>query len=481
MTKNVSQSRFSCPSVFASVLLLSFVATMVFSTVDLVGNGSTDAFASEETGVNSSQVAADSLSQEEKPSPPPFKTWMVGLILGIMGGILALIVVNFFYLQRKLMTLSREEGMLESYMQLPFGVPSGTIRSVVTFVVVSFCLILIGFNVFYKELELPQILANVLMAIIAFYFGSRTAARPTERATQELQKEVQAARKESQGLRVEKILGETKSLLTVVDNLKDTFLPEEEGEKSKLGSFITKAKEKITAAESALKGGDFDMAKTAVNVAKDILSGKNPSRRILQNASGIFSSILGSVPGLGFLGSMVRIGASLGGRYYDSWKKKILNAPIHLSDITPEIITATTAYSIYLNVDLFKQKFRQQIIDQDNQFLLSSLRDFLSLDNNSLWEKYKEEFKEEDRETFMAAADEVRRRLLDYDLKDRIEIKNLERIENLEVFNEYLDKVSDDREGAKALTSLMNLVDNAKAKNLNLVENLETFKKEEER
>jgi flagellar biogenesis protein FliO len=413
MERSMFQSRY--PGVI-TVLLLCFAAIFVFSTVNPRGHGSIAAFASE---AGLAQEAAGSSSPEEKASPAnekPFKPWMVGLILGIMGVILALIIVNFFYLQRKLMAISREEGLLESYMQLPFGVPTGTIRSVVTFVVVSFCLILIGFNVFY----------------------------------------------------------------TVVENLKDTFLPEEEAEKSKLSSFIAKAKEKITAAEGALEGGNFDLASTAVNAAKDILSGKNPANRILQNASGIFSSILGSVPGLGFLGSVVRIGASLGGRYYDSWKKKILNAPIQLSDITPEIITATTAYSIYLNVDFLKQKFRQQIIDQDNQFLLSSLQDFLSLDNNSLWEKYREEFKEEGQEAFIAAADEVRQRLLDYDLKDGIEVRNLEQIENLEVFNEYLAKVSDDREGAKALTSLMNFVDNAKAKNLNPVEIWETFKKETE-
>ena len=57
---------------------------------------------------------------------------------------------------------------------MPFGLPKGTVRSVITLTTVGVYFVAMFFQMFYER-QVPDTMSSMVITVIAFYFGVRAA------------------------------------------------------------------------------------------------------------------------------------------------------------------------------------------------------------------------------------------------------------------------------------------------------------------
>ena len=82
-----------------------------------------------------------------------------------------------FILQRRFLNECRQGSNLELYARLPFGVPEGTIRSMLALIIIFASVGYVALSMIPgKDIKFPEVMVGILGTVLGFYFGSRTEA-----------------------------------------------------------------------------------------------------------------------------------------------------------------------------------------------------------------------------------------------------------------------------------------------------------------
>ncbi|MFZ0391487.1 MAG: hypothetical protein WAN36_13595, partial [Calditrichia bacterium] len=279
-------------------------------------------------------------------SGPPVEIVIFVIIMTSL--IILTAIISFIYLQRKLLAACNDLKYLEEYLKLPFGVPVGTIRSVITLIVVAVGLLMFSLKIFYgNPVNIPETLTNIIMAVIAFYFGTRSGARQDLKLTEEESPPQQGSEPDAaeEKSKAQGLIGKARQVIDTVDVVKD-LLPE--NERKKMDDILETAKEQLGEAEKAEKKGNYSAAKTAANLIHNMVSKQDYVKDLIQNSVGTIGTIIGANPATAVVGSILRIGSTLGGNYYEKWRKRILDQPIEVADVNPNILDADTAQAVFI-------------------------------------------------------------------------------------------------------------------------------------
>lgn len=386
------------------------------------------------------------------------------LLIGLMAVIIIMTIVAFNYLQRKLLDKCKDMECLREYFGLPFGVPVGTVRSVITFIIIALGLMFFSVKVFYGDLiSIPETLSNIIMAVIAFYFGTRSGARSPE-----MKKEKIPSPPPQQKQQVRQLLAKTRKVIEQVDEAKKV-LPDEQ-EKS-IDSILGTARKYLEEAERAEEQGDYSVAKTIADLVEDLLKRQNGVKDLLQNAVGTLGTIIGANPATALVGGVLRIGSTMAGDAYDKWRRRVLEQPIQVSDVNPNILDADTAQSVFMSIDLFKRSFRDELLSnkpEDKQKLLTILKELALGDSpDELYEKYKAQLQATPEE-FAASLQRLREMLVDVDLSRALGTVDFGELNNYQNFENYVALIQDDKEGSQVMNQLMTLVDRIREKQIDV-------------
>ncbi len=388
--------------------------------------------------------------------------YIIVMIIILMSLIVMSTVVSFIYIQRKLLARCTDLNTLREYFKLPFGVPVGTVRSVITFIIIALGLMLFSFQVFYSgSVKIPETLANIIMAVIAFYFGSRTGSKNEVASEAPVSGEIATPEEKNQ---VRDMIDKAKNIVDTVDAAKD-ILPE--NERAKLGGIIDTVKEHLSNAQQAEKEGKYSAAKTAATLIEDLVKKQDPLKDLLQNSVGTIGTIIGAKPAMALVGNILRVGSTLAGDYYEKWKKRVLDQPITIADVNPNVLDSDTAQAVFLNIDLFKRSFQTELMSnkpEDKSGLLATLKDLAAQDEpDALWKKYEKKMKGT-KEEFAGSLKLLREMLVDTDLSKALSHQDFGDLNNYRNFADYIEKVKDDKEGNSILGRLLGLVQNIREK-----------------
>ncbi len=396
------------------------------------------------------------------------------IVIALMGIIVVMTIFSFIYMQRRILDNCRDPECLKEYFELPFGVPVGTVRSVITFIIIAIGMMFFALTVFYGgSVEIPDSLVNIIMAVIAFYFGTRSAAGFPSRKPALPHKESATPEEKSQ---IQEALQKARRVVEQVDELKKV-LPEEQ--QKKVAEFLDTARKYLNEAEKAEREGKYSVAKTVADMLENLLTKQDGVKSLLQNIVGTIGTIIGANPSLALVGGALRIGSTLAGDAYDKWRKRILDMPIEAGDINPNVLDADTAESIFISIDLFKRSFSKQLLSnkpEDKTRLLQILKDLAS-DNSidALYRKYQKQISGTPEE-FAASVQLLREMLLDAELEQSLQHADFGELKNYQSFTQYLERVKDDKEGNAVLNELMQLIDKIRTKKIDVNKVLEYLK-----
>lgn len=108
-------------------------------------------------------------------------TLVLAIGLGVFGLYMVAVFLYFAYLLKKTAELQRKNKLDVDMSRLPMGIPEGTVRSVVTIsFIFIFVLWLFVSTAVKGHPDVPEQLFGILMAIVGFYFGSRTSQSASE-------------------------------------------------------------------------------------------------------------------------------------------------------------------------------------------------------------------------------------------------------------------------------------------------------------
>lgn len=402
-------------------------------------------------------------AQEGGTVPP---NYVIVLIIILMAVIILMTIVSFIYLQRKLLAKCTDVKCLEEYFTLPFGVPVGTVRSVITFIIIAIGLMMFALQVFYGGIiKIPETLANVIMAVIAFYFGTRAGSRREIRPRERPVEEPVTPEEKSQ---ISEMIGKAKNVVETLDEAKN-LLPGKE--KEKVDDILNTARNYLDEAQKAEKEGKYSTAKTAANLIENLVKKQDPVKNLLQDSVGTIGTIIGANPATALVGNMIRVGSTLAGNYFEKWKKRVLEQPIAIADVNPNILDADTAEAVFISIDLFKRSFQKELMSnkpEDKNRLLNTLKAFAtdeSVDN--LWKKHEKKIKGS-REEFIQSIQLLKEMLVDVDLNQALQDVDFGILNNYQNFASLLEKVKDDKEGPSILSRLIDLVHNVREKKLSV-------------
>ncbi|MFY9269853.1 MAG: hypothetical protein WAO55_08930 [Candidatus Manganitrophaceae bacterium] len=379
--------------------------------------------------------------------------WIIGTILFLL-----IIVVGFFWylhtLQQRFLDACKEDKQLPVFLQAPFGLPTGSVRSVIALMIVTISLFFIVLQVFLG-VNFPEGLTTLLGTIIGFYFGSRSTSGQQGEGTDSKVAEL----KEAHGTAVaEKETGQAQALLKKVEKgvaLTKTalnLLPE--SMQKKYGDTLSKLEEGIATAENLIEGGKTLEAVNKAGELFEAFKGGNPVKEIVSKASLSFGRVLGgSVPQLALIFAIVGVGSKLVGVTYQKWKARILHAPFSPSVIPLEVVDANTGFVLFLQCAIFKTVFARELEENDRPFIKSAIDAFLKEETDPLWEKYKGRF--ESRQQFEEGLEEFRRAAANIELKRAIDPKWVAEVGGYESLVSAVDKLDADPEARGDLDALV--------------------------
>jgi hypothetical protein len=402
-------------------------------------------------------------------TPPPNNPTVAGpwfvLTIIILFTIVALLVAYLFYLQKKFLETCREMKQLDTFAQAPAGLPSGTIRSVLTLIVLTFSMYLVTLHAFNIGGGLPETLAAILSTIIGFYFGSRTAGKAVEEVRQEQGKQLQEAKKgaqeDNEKNQIGVLLNKAQKGLRMT-KLAAEFLPQDM--RQKYSKTIDALETGIGTAEKLTQAGSTADALKTVTDTFELFTKENPVLDIVKKANGSFGRVLGdAVPSAALITAVVTVGTRLVGVAYEKWRARVLHAPFAPAVIPLKVVDANTGFTLLLKSPTFKSAFSKELEANDRKFMTEAVRDFIREDRtDALFEKYKDRFESQD--AFEAGLQEFRRAAADLELGQVVESQWVDSVGNYDKLVSYVDKLSADPEAEKDLHALFSVAEKLQEK-----------------
>lgn len=383
------------------------------------------------------------------------------LILSII--ILSLVVGGVFLytfrLQKQFLKACQEEDQLSLFSNAPAGIPIGSVRSILTFLIIVFALYLFAIQAFIgkEKIMFPDALAAILSAIIGFYFGSRSASKGEDaglEAEEEKLKEAKQAQYEGKAQSLVKDVNSKLKTAQVVMN----FLPEDL--RKKFSPALDKAASYAGTAENLLENEAFSKAVDKAGDAVNVFKKDNPIREIVSKAAKSFGGVVSGIPPLAIIGAVVGVSGVLAGVAYNRWRARILNAPFSPSIAPLKSVDADTGYYMLLNVPQLKEAFREQLEKRDGPFLEKTVQDFIQAETFDIWPEYQQYF--DSVETFEEGVQQFRMLAATDQLEGEIDPSLLSEVGGYKPLMQSIDAIRNDPQAGPDLDLLMEVTGNLK-------------------
>jgi hypothetical protein len=380
-------------------------------------------------------------------------TTLIIISIVVLFLVILLVSAYMFYLQRQFLTVCREDKQLQTFINTPAGLPEGTVRSMLTLVIVVFALYLIVIStVVTPKLEFPEVLAALLTTVVGFYFGSRSASKSDGALAQEIERtrqqkdEAVAAKDESTATAlIKKVDKGIKLVKTVVD-----ILPGDA--RQKYGGTLEHLERGADIAKELFDRGDKSGAVAKAEELFTRFKQDNPLRDLVTRSLSSFASVAGvSIPPVAIISAVVGISATLVGVAYAKWKARILRLPFSPAVVPLKLVDADTGFVLIAQSPILKEAFASQLAD-DRPFLERVTKDFLTQEATVLWDTYHEHF--ESQEAFTKGLDDFRRAVATLELRADIDPALLREVGGLDPLLSALDRIQQD-DAAKADLDLL--------------------------
>ncbi len=421
-----------------------------------------------------------SLAAQEK-EPVTEKVMSMGTPWAVASVAFLLMVVGMFgcymfYLQKKFLEACREDKQLPMFFDKPAGLPKGSIRSILTMMIIIFSLYVFVISL-ATGIEFPQALSAVLSVIIGFYFGNRSASVEDKSLTNHLKEKlghVQAEKDESKaGQIIRKVNKNVKLLKTVL-----SILPKE---KRKQYEPLLNTLETGTKAAEALMGtGAFGDAAKKVEKLYETFKKENPLKSLVSKASVSFAAVASGVPPLAIVGVIVAGGAVLAGVSYSRWKARILNMPFSPGAAPLKSVDADTGYALLMDCPVLKAAFEKQLRSRDGVFLEKAMTDFFSRETDDLWSEYGNQYPFDSYEAFEEGIQQFRMLAATDQVEQEVDPALFGEVGGYQNFMTIMDQLRENNEAAADLDLLVETVDSLKKTDEPIVSIFEKVKKEVE-
>lgn len=373
--------------------------------------------------------------------------------------VLVMFVGYMFYLQRHFLAVCRETKQLPMFAQAPAGLPAGTIRSILTLIIVAFALYLLVLAVFHADVKFPEVLAAILTTVIGFYFGSRTATGGSgDTASEELQRtrkerdDAIADKDDSKAADVLKKVGKGLKMAQKAARI----LPE--GIRDKYSGALEKLESGAEIAKGLLGQGDKSGALAKAEEVFSLFKKENPFKDIVSNALKSFAGVAGiSVPPVALIGAVVGISAALIGAGYARWKARILRLPFSPAVVPLKLRDPDMGFVLLAGDAVLREAFQTQLSEREGPFLEAVTQDFLTREEPELWEKYGESF--DSREDFAQGLEAFRLAVATEELKGDIDPALLQEVGGIEPLLAAIDKIQQDDAASADLDMLMEMTE----------------------
>jgi hypothetical protein len=391
------------------------------------------------------QEPASAAAQADPATLQTSTFWVISTIAFVLL-VTGLFAGYMFYLQRKFFQACKEANELALFMRTPAGLPAGTVRSIITLIILTVSLYIVALSMFdIVTSGIPEILSALLTAVIGFYFGSRTAGGGGEAGTaveqaRKAQEAAVAKQKEGEASlylkKVRKNLAMVKRVLNVLPpSLRTQFEP-----------MSKKLQDGLLLAEKLLSTGKVSEAAEEAKKAFELFVKDNPVRTIVERAVKSFARVAGNLaPPLALVSSIVGVSSTLVGTAYAKWKARILKLPFDPAVTPLKLVDADTGFALLLANDIFKKAFAPEMQGMDRPFLEKAVSKFLRGDVEELWGEFKDRF--ESREEFEDGLQQFREAAASLELKAEIEPGLLAEAGGFDTVMSAIDQIQADPTG----------------------------------
>ena len=416
---------------------------------------------------------------------------LVGLLLIVIG-----VIGCLFLLQNRIVGSDLDKEKMEMLMEYPFGVPAGTVRSLLALLIVTISLLFIVLQIFVDNFSFPPALTAVLGTVLGFYFGSRSSSKGEEALSKQV-KQIQTEQSRAVAER-DQAVAEREQAVTERDKAtverEQTVLDRDTGQagellkkvqkglgltkavtailpkdvRDKYGDVITKLEAGVNTAQSLTQSGNAVEAVAKATEAFQLFKTSNPVLDIVKQASQSFGRVLGgTVPPIAIIGAVIGVGAKLVGGAYQKWKARILHLPFSPAVVPLEVVDANTGFVLFLQSPIFKAAFTKELEDNNRDFMKSAVKEFLREENTeALWKKFQEEYPDrfESRDQFEAGLEEFRRAAANLEVKKAIDAvtglqTELAEVGGYDSLQSSLDQIYADKDSRADLDALVTVVE----------------------
>ena len=384
--------------------------------------------------------------------------WMIVSIAFLFVLVLAL---GYFMqrLHKDTMELIRKHGTLNTFLSTPVGLPTGTVRAVITFLTIIFSLYIFLLEAMNLA-EFPRSLSAILTAIVGFYFGHRTAQKGEERIAKQYDdkvKEIEAQQVEKDKGIAQEWIGKIKKNVSLVRQVLN-FVPPDK--RKKFEPLLTNLESGVNTADTLLKN---DSVQESIDKARDLyekFKRENPLKDIVQRASTTFASVVSGVSPLVVIGALVGVSGTVVGVAYQRWKARIMDLPFSPSDLPLKLVDTDRVFLFMANSPLCKDAFQKKLKDRDSAFLEQVNKDFLRLEIEELKNKYKNYF--DTAENVKQAVEEYRRIVAETQLEQEIDASLFSDVGGYRRFLGIVDNIRKDQQAHADFDELMEIIDGLK-------------------
>lgn len=403
--------------------------------------------------------------------------WWIYLTIVVLFIIFGGVIWFMFILQRGYLKSCDSEHQILVYAKSPAGLPEGTIRAMISFVIIAISLylcVLLFFKIVGEGSKFPEALSSLLGAVVGFYFGSRSNKGDGGAA---LKDQISTMAKSRDGENSDTMLSKINKGIVMSKAVID-LLPEEQ--KKKYGGFVEKLETGYQTVSAIAQGGNVKDALEKGQALFNLIRTDNPVRDIFSKALKSFGPVLGgSVPALAVIATVVGCGVKLVGTAYEKWKKRILNVPITPAVLPLQVVDANTGFTLLLQSPIFKKVFEKQLEANDRPFMTEAVKLLGDQDVETFWNKHKGAF--DSRAEFDQGLQEFRRAALDRELED--ETKDdpalFQQAGGLQNFMQSVDQINTNEQAQAALHQLAMAVEMLQKKGEPVPAIFEKIKKEE--
>jgi hypothetical protein len=402
--------------------------------------------------------------------------WIGGSILFLMIVVL-LFGAYMFFLQRQFLNACRESNQLPLFFNKPAGLPEGTIRSILTLLVIIFSLYLFilqagGVGVF------PEALSAILSAIVGFYFGHRSMSGKDDKMIEHLKSQLDDASANKDQSRAQQVVDKIGKNIQLLKTVMDVLPAETQ---KKYEPLLDKLQKGSAAAGALLDSGAFSQAAEKAQSLYEAFKQENPLKAIVQKASLSFAAVAGGVPPLAIIAAIVGVSATAAGVAYSRWKARLLNTPLSPSVAPLKMVDTDTCFATMLGIPALKTAFKDKLEQRDGAFLEQLMSDFLRKEDDALWPVYGQPYGFDSLEDFQEAVQAFRMALAGREIETEAAPAVFAETGGYQSFMKAIDRIRADKTAGADLDRLMEVVDGVKKTDEPLAAIFEKVRKEVEK